>query len=97
MPVLTRRELQDRIQQLEAENEGLQSRLDEISDIVTSNDEAEERKRAGRMNPRPVCGTSWRKPAYQITDRAKRYRAHTPECVHPHRAVVRCAVQLVFS
>ena len=42
MPVLTRRELQDRITELEAENEDLQSRLDEISDIVTGNGDAEE-------------------------------------------------------
>jgi|SRR5208283_5620720 len=42
MPVLTRRELQDRIQELEAENEDLQSRLDEISDIIGDNDDNEE-------------------------------------------------------
>src|SRR5271166_1119139 len=42
MSVLTRRELQDRIQELEAENEELQSRLDEISDIVGGDDEPEE-------------------------------------------------------
>jgi predicted RNase H-like nuclease (RuvC/YqgF family) len=42
MPVQTRRELQDRIKELESENENLQSRLDEISDIVTGNDDAEE-------------------------------------------------------
>src|SRR5271169_2839814 len=39
MPVLTRRELQDRITELEAENEDLQSRLDEISDIISDNDD----------------------------------------------------------
>ena len=27
-----------------------------------------------------MCGAFWRKPAHQITDRAKRYRANTPEC-----------------
>lgn len=42
MPVQTRRDLQDRIKELESENEDLQSRLDEISDIVTGNDDAEE-------------------------------------------------------
>ena len=42
MAVQTRRELLERIQELEAENEDLQSRLDEISDIVTGNDDAEE-------------------------------------------------------
>lgn len=42
MPALTRRELQERIQELEAENEDLQSRLDEISDIVAGNGDAEE-------------------------------------------------------
>jgi hypothetical protein len=34
--------LQDRIKELESENEDLQSRIDEISDIVTGNDEDEE-------------------------------------------------------
>ncbi len=42
MPVPTRRELQDRIKELEAENEDLQSRLDDISDIVTGNDDVED-------------------------------------------------------
>ena len=42
MSIPTRRELQDRIQELEAENEDLQSRLDEISDIVSGDDEPEE-------------------------------------------------------
>ena len=27
-----------------------------------------------------MCGASWRKPVDQITDRAKRYRAHHPGC-----------------
>jgi len=31
----------------------------------------------------PECGTSWRKPTEQVTDRAKRYRAHQPGC-RPH-------------
>lgn len=47
MPVPTRKELQTRIKELEAENEDLQSRLDEISDIVTSNDDAEEEDEEG--------------------------------------------------
>jgi hypothetical protein len=38
MPVPTRSELQTRIKELEAENEDLQSRIDEISDIVTGGD-----------------------------------------------------------
>ena len=42
MPVPTRRELQDRINELEAENDDLQSRLDDISDIVTGDDEGED-------------------------------------------------------
>jgi hypothetical protein len=42
MPVLTRREMQERIQELESENEELQSRLDEISDIVGGGEESEE-------------------------------------------------------
>ena len=35
------------IEELEAENEDLQSRLDEISDIVTGNDDAEEEEEEG--------------------------------------------------
>ena len=35
------------------------------------------------MTPRPVCGARWRKAAYQITDRAKRYRANAPGCCPP--------------
>jgi hypothetical protein len=42
MAVQTRRELLDRINELEAENEDLQSRLDEISDIIGDNDANEE-------------------------------------------------------
>jgi len=35
------------------------------------------------MNPAaPECGVNWRKPTSLISDRAKRYRAHQPEC-HP--------------
>jgi hypothetical protein len=47
MAVQTRRELQDRIKELESENEDLQSRLDEISDIVTGNEEAEDEDEDG--------------------------------------------------
>src|SRR5437879_1505646 len=32
---------------------------------------------------RPLCGASWRKPAHEITDRARRYRANAPECRPP--------------
>ena len=39
MAVQTRRELLDRIAELESENEDLQSRLDEISDIIGDNDD----------------------------------------------------------
>ena len=36
------------------------------------------------MNPAAhECGTSWRKPTDQISDRAKRYRAHQTECRPP--------------
>lgn len=42
MPVPTRKDLQNRIKELESENEDLQSRLDEISDIVTGNEGAED-------------------------------------------------------
>jgi hypothetical protein len=37
-----------------------------------------------------VCGASTRKPANEITDRAKRYRAHQPECRPPGPA--KCAL-----
>ena len=39
MAVPTRRELLDRIDELEAANEDLQSRLDEISDIISDDDD----------------------------------------------------------
>ena len=39
MAVRTRRELLERIEELEEENENLQSRLDEISDIVGDEEE----------------------------------------------------------
>src|SRR5579863_6204485 len=42
MTVQTRRELLDRIKELESENEDLQSRLDDISDIVGTGDRDEE-------------------------------------------------------
>ena len=42
MSIATRRDLQTRIKELEAENEELQSRLDEISDIVAPDEEDEE-------------------------------------------------------
>jgi len=36
------------------------------------------------MNPAArECGENWRKPTEAITDRAKRYRAHQPECRPP--------------
>lgn len=41
MAVRTRRELLDRIEELETENEDLQSRLDEIKDVI-GDEEAEE-------------------------------------------------------
>ena len=86
--------MQDRIKELETENEELQSRLDEISDIVSATraeDEDQRKRKTTRGNelPRPVCGASWRKPAHQITDRAKRYRANAPECCPPLPAGVR--------
>ena len=42
MAVPTRRELHDRIKELESENEDLQAQIDEIADIVTSSEEEEE-------------------------------------------------------
>jgi len=42
MAAPTRQELLDRIEELETANEDLQSRLDEISDIIGDNDEEED-------------------------------------------------------
>lgn len=42
MAAPTRRELLDRIDELEGENEELQSQIDEIADIVTPSEEEEE-------------------------------------------------------
>lgn len=42
MAVRTRRELLDRVEELETENEDLQSRLDEIKDIIGDEDEEDE-------------------------------------------------------
>ena len=42
MSIQNRRDLQTRIKELETENEELQTRLDEISDIVAPADEYEE-------------------------------------------------------
>ena len=42
MAAPTRQELLDRIDELETENEGLQSRLDEIADIIGDNDQEED-------------------------------------------------------
>ncbi len=42
MPVPTRRELMDRIKELESENEDLQTQIDEIADIVTPDEENDE-------------------------------------------------------
>jgi hypothetical protein len=41
MPVPTRRELMERIEELEGENEQLQSRLDEIADLAAEEEEEE--------------------------------------------------------
>ena len=42
MAVPTRRDLLDRIKELEGENEDLQAQIDEIADIVTPSEEEEE-------------------------------------------------------
>ena len=42
MPVPTRRELMDRIKELESENEDLQTQIDEIAEIVTPEEESDE-------------------------------------------------------
>jgi vacuolar-type H+-ATPase subunit I/STV1 len=42
MPVPTRRELMERIEELEGENEDLQTRLDEIADLAAEEEEEEE-------------------------------------------------------
>ena len=44
----TRRDLLNRIKELESDNEDLQSRIDEIGDIVGSDDSEEEEEDAGR-------------------------------------------------
>jgi hypothetical protein len=41
MPVPTRRELMERIEELEGQNEDLQSKLDEIADLVAPDEEEE--------------------------------------------------------
>jgi len=41
MPVPSRRELMDRIKELESENEDLQTQIDEIAEIVTPEEEDE--------------------------------------------------------
>jgi hypothetical protein len=41
MPVPTRRDLMERIEELESENEDLQQRLDEIGDLAASDEEEE--------------------------------------------------------
>ena len=42
MAVPTRRELMDRIKELEGENGDLQTQIDEIADIVTPDEDADE-------------------------------------------------------
>ena len=42
MPVQTRRELMDRIEELESENEDLKSRLEEIGDLASTEEEEDE-------------------------------------------------------
>jgi hypothetical protein len=42
MPVPTRREMIDRIKELESENEDLQTQIDEIAEIVTPEEDEEE-------------------------------------------------------
>lgn len=42
MPVRTRRELLDRIDELESENENLRSRLEEIGDLASTEEEDSE-------------------------------------------------------
>ena len=42
MPVQTRRELLERIEELEGQNEDLQSKLDEIADLVAPDEEDED-------------------------------------------------------
>lgn len=42
MPVQTRRELMDRIEELESENEDLKSRLEEIGDLASTEEDEDE-------------------------------------------------------
>ena len=47
MAVPTRRELMERIEELEGENEDLQGRLDDIADLVAPDEEEEEGDESG--------------------------------------------------
>jgi len=42
MPVQTRREMMDRIKELDSENENLRSRLEEIGDLASTEEEEED-------------------------------------------------------
>lgn len=48
MAVQTRRELMDRIEELESENEDLRSRLEEIGDLASTEDQEEEDEDSNR-------------------------------------------------
>ena len=96
MAVRTRKELLDRIAELEEQNEELQEKVDSIAEIVGGR---RGRGRRGRTTRTPTpglnpaareCGASWRKPSDEISDRAKRYRAQHPECRPPGPA--KCAL-----
>ena len=97
MPVLTRRELQDRIQELEAENEDLQSRLDEISDIVTGNGRKTERRRDRGNEPRARCAARHGESQHTKSPTVLSVTALTRRtAARPTSPVCRCVARLDF-
>ena len=63
----TKEELEDRIDELEAENEALQDQVDSIADIIEGEEEG------GRLEP--ACDAGWCEEAHEVTDRRLRQRA----------------------
>ena len=81
----TREELEDRIDELEAENE-LQDQVDAIADIIEAEEDEDD-----EGETEPACGAGWRKEAHEVTDRRLRQRAvecrppdHVNSCVNWH-------------
>ena len=79
----TKEELEDRIDELEAENETLQDQIDSIQEIIGPE------RTTTRGTLAPACGAGWRKEVHEITDRRLRQRAvecrptdHVNSCVN---------------